>query len=93
MARVRRLVLDVLTPHEPSIVEVTRRVADAEAVEAAEATLVELDDEVRTIRLSVVGEALDPAAVEDAVAGLGGAVHSVDRVVCGDRTAVDGTVP
>jgi hypothetical protein len=55
VASVRRLVLDVLTPHEPSTVEVTRRVADAATVEAAEATLVELGDEVRTIRLAVAG--------------------------------------
>ncbi len=82
MVTVRRLVLDVLKPHDPPLVSFVRRVADLNSVETARASLVEMDREVQNITLRVDGDALDDGAVEERVETLGGTVHSVDHVVC-----------
>jgi hypothetical protein len=92
MASVRRIVVDVLKPHDPPLVEFTASVADARGVDGATASLVELDTEVQTVELTVEGSDLDYDAVEAAVVGLGAAVHSVDRVACGSApSAADAT--
>ena len=85
MASVRRLVLDVLKPHDPPLVDFTDQLSRVDGVAGATCTLVELDREVQNVEVTLEGENLDIGAVEETIDGLGGTVHSVDLVACGDR--------
>jgi len=85
MARVRQIVVDVLKPHDPPLVEFTQRVADVDGVDGVRATVLEIDREVQNVELTVEGQRLAVDAVEAAVDSQGGTVHSVDAVACGDR--------
>lgn len=85
MTDVRRIVLDVLKPHEPSLLEFTRHVTAVESVEAATGSLIELDKEVQNVKITVEGEALEYDRLEAAVTDAGGTVHSIDQVSCGAR--------
>lgn len=82
--------MDILKPHDPSLPEFTAQVADAETVDGVTATLVELDREVQNVELAVEGDGLDVGAIEAAIESLGGTVHSIDQVACGQPVAVDG---
>ncbi|GAB7095444.1 DUF211 domain-containing protein [Halolamina litorea] len=93
MNDLRRIVLDVLKPHDPSLLEFTDHVSGAESVAAATASLIELDKEVQNVKLTVEGDALDYNAVESAVDDLGGTVHSIDHVACGEYVAEDRRTP
>lgn len=83
MAPVRRIVLDVLKPHDPPMLEFTRQLTELDTVEGLTTSLVELDREVQNVTVTAEGEALDVPAIEERIEGLGGAVHSVDQVACG----------
>jgi hypothetical protein len=85
MAPVRRLVLDVLKPGEVSTVSFARDVSDLDGVDATTTRLVETDREVQNIILVVEGSAIGYDAVVDCVEDLGGTLHSVDEVVCGEH--------
>ena len=89
MEPVRRLVVDVLKPHDPSIREFTQRVAEVDAVDAVSTTLIELDQEVQNVEVTIEGEAIDYDAVEESIETLGGSVHSVDQVACGESVVTD----
>lgn len=89
MAPIRRLVVDVLKPHAPDLVEFTTRVGELDCVTGVTASLVELDTDTQNVKLTAEGEDVDLAAVEDRVEGLGGTVHSVDQVACGERVVED----
>jgi len=89
MVPVRRVVVDVLKPHDPPMVDFTRRVGETESVASVTASLIELDREVQNIQLAAEGEAVDVGALEAAVEKLGGTVHSVDEVACGEWVATD----
>jgi hypothetical protein len=89
MPPVRRLVVDVLKPHDPPLLDFTEAVADAESVESVCASLIELDTEVQNVEMSLEGEAVDFDAVEGRIEQLGGTVHSVDEVVCGEYLIED----
>lgn len=84
MVAVRRLVIDVLKPHEPPLLAFTEQVAAVDGVDGATCSLLELDQEVQNIKITVEGAELDFDAVESTVEDLGGTVHSVDEVACGD---------
>jgi len=85
MPDVRRIVLDVLKPHDPPLLEFTDRIASTDSVDAATATVIELDEDVQNVSVTIEGNALDFDAIEDGVEDLGATVHSVDQVACGDH--------
>jgi hypothetical protein len=79
----------VLKPHEPPLREFADHVAAVESVAAVTATLIELDQEVQNVKVTLEGEALQFEAIEAAVESLGGTVHSVDQVACGEYAVED----
>ncbi|ARS89739.1 DUF211 domain-containing protein [Natrarchaeobaculum aegyptiacum] len=89
MAPITRLVLDVLKPHDPSVVAFTTAIGDLEGVEAATATVVEVDENVKTLRLTIEGNDLDLEAIREEVTDLSASIHSVDQVACGERPVDD----
>lgn len=89
MAPVRRLVIDVLKPHDPSLPEFTAQVAETESVEGVTSSLIELDKQVQNIKLTFEGTDVDFAAIEATIENLGGSVHSIDQVACGEYIVTD----
>jgi hypothetical protein len=83
MAPVRRLVVDVLKPNDPPLVEFAAGLADTDGVERVDCSLVELDREVQNVAVTLAGPDVRLATVEERIEALGATVHSVDRVVCG----------
>lgn len=86
---IRRLVLDVLKPHEPGMVELTNGMHEKLDIEGVTATLIEMDEEVRTVRVVIEGENLNLDRVASVITDLGASIHSIDQVSCGDRTIDD----
>ncbi|MDY6778309.1 MAG: DUF211 domain-containing protein [Candidatus Nanohaloarchaea archaeon] len=86
MADTRRLVLDVLKPHNPSILEFSDRIADLDSVESVNSALYEVDEEVENIKMTIVGGRLDFDAIKSEIESMGGSVHSIDQAVCGEVT-------
>ncbi|MFC7079014.1 DUF211 domain-containing protein [Halorussus caseinilyticus] len=71
MASVRRIVADVLKPHDPSLAEFARRMSDVEGVAGANATLIELDKEVQNVKLTVEGDDISEDRLEAAIENVG----------------------
>lgn len=89
MVPVRRVVVDVLKPHEPPLVEFSRRLGTVDGVEAVDVAVIEIDRDVQNVRVIVEGEDLEYPRVEDSVEELGATVHSVDEVACGEYLVAD----
>lgn len=89
MAAIRRLVVDVLKPHEPSLDEFARHVAAMESVEGATITLVERDTEVQNVKVTVEGASLDVDAIRESLEEQGASLHSVDQVAAGEVVVED----
>jgi len=71
----------------------TDRLAAVEGVAAITGSLIELDQEVQNVKLTVEGESLDHDAIVAAVEELGGTVHSVDQVACGEYVVEERPTP
>jgi len=93
MAHIRRLVLDVLKPHEPAIPELADAVADCEGAEGVNVTLVEIDREVENVKVTVEGAGIDYDAVRSTIDEFGASVHSIDELACGDVLVEAGETP
>lgn len=81
---IRRLVLDVLKPHEPGMIQFASKISEIAEVDGVTAKLVEMDEHVRTIRVAIEGDNLDFGTIETEITDLGGSIHSIDEVSCGE---------
>jgi hypothetical protein len=93
MAPIRQLVIDVLKPHDPSMLTVAQEVAGIDSVSGVNASLLEMDEEVRNIKITVEGEDIDYDAVTTGIEDIGAKVHSLDRVACGEHIVEDMPTP
>lgn len=89
MPQTRRLVLDVLKPHEPKMVEFTEQLCTIESITGVTSKLVEIEEDVRTVRVTIEGSDLDLAKIEAQINDLSGSLHSVDEVSCGQDIVED----
>lgn len=83
MGNLRRLVLDVLKPLEPSIVELVQLLADLEGVDGANISIYEIDRRVENAKITIEGHDLRYEVISQVIEENGGAIHSIDEVAAG----------
>jgi hypothetical protein len=80
MVNVKRVVLDVLKPHQPNALEFSRAIAAVGAGYHVTLTVLEVDESTETLQIVVAGDAIDYEAVQSEISGMGGSIHSIDEV-------------
>ena len=80
MVLVKRLVLDVLKPHQPNALEFSQALAKAGGDYRVCITVLEVDEKTETLKVVVEGNAIDFDAVQSGISDLGGSLHSIDEV-------------
>ncbi len=80
MASIKRIVLDVLKPHQPNALEFAQAIAQLGADYRVRLQVEEVDEKTESTVLTIEGEALDFARIEDTIAAMGGSLHSIDEV-------------
>jgi len=83
MAKIRRLVLDTLKPHEPTIIDLANELSELEGVGAVNISIYELDRKVENAKITIEGEDLSFLDISGVIEELGGTIHSIDEVVAG----------
>lgn len=84
MSKIRRLVLDILKPHQPSIVEISQELSEVDGVEGVNCSLIEVDEEVKNIKITIEGS-FNEEPVRDVIENEAGSIHSIDEVAVGER--------
>jgi len=80
MANVKRIVLDVLKPHQPNGLEFASAIAGKSPGARVKLTVTAVDEKTETIVVVVEGPGIDYQAIHDEIASLGGSIHSIDEV-------------
>jgi hypothetical protein len=83
MGNLRRLVLDVLKPLDPSIVELVQFLAVLEGVDGVNISIYEIDRRVENAKITIEGHDLRYEDIVDVIGENGGTVHSIDEVAAG----------
>mgnify|MGYP002761228987 FL=1 len=84
MTQIRRLVLDVLKPREPEMIEFTEEISEMECVDGINSSLIEVDEKVRNVKVTVEGE-IDEQNIRDKIEDIGASIHSIDEVAAGEK--------
>ena len=80
MIAVKRMVLDVLKPHQPNALEFTCTVAAVGPDYRVRLTVIEVDESTETLQMVVEGSAIDFDAIQSSINAMGGSLHSIDEV-------------
>jgi hypothetical protein len=85
MSQIKRLVLDVLKPHEPTIIELANDLGDADNVDGVNLSLYEVDQQTENVKITIEGSDINYGMVTHIIENLGGVIHSVDEIVAGKK--------
>jgi hypothetical protein len=90
---IRRLILDVLKPHNPSVVELSEVLSHLEGVEGVNIIIYEIDQQVENAKVVIAGNGIDFDGIKKKLEEMGATIHSVDEVAAGKRIVEEVTTP
>ena len=80
MPLIKRVVLDVLKPHQPNVLEFASAIADNHSGCRVKVIVTEVDEKTETTVVSIESDDISYDAVVDTIMSLGASVHSIDEV-------------
>ncbi|MBI4438840.1 DUF211 domain-containing protein [Candidatus Woesearchaeota archaeon] len=85
MGVVKLMVLDVLKPHEPSILDMARKLGSVKGVEGVDVTIMSVDRKVETAKITIEGTDFMYDSLLKIINDYGATVKSIDRVSTGKK--------
>lgn len=86
MSKTRKLVLDVLKPHQPDALEFSTALANLGADYRVRLIVTEVDKKTESTIVTIEGADIHFDGIKDAIEKMGASVHSIDEVeVCGSE--------
>ena len=85
MAIVKRILLDVLKPHQPGSLDFAQTLADLDPSYRVNLKVEEVDENTESIFVVIEGEDIRFKEIDQAVKKMGGTIHSVDEVAAEGR--------
>jgi hypothetical protein len=93
VSKVRRLVLDVLKPHQPTMLTLADKLGDIEGIKGVDIALFEIDNKVENIKITLEGDDIDYQEVQEVIQDSGGSIHSIDKVSTGKELIEEAETP
>ena len=93
MTSIKRIVLDVLKPHNPSIIEMAGLLGGLEGVQGVNISLEEVDKDTDSVKITIEGTNIDFDKVNKTVSDCGAVIHSIDGVSAGMKIVDEVNTP
>ncbi|OUJ19122.1 hypothetical protein AMET1_0774 [Methanonatronarchaeum thermophilum] len=82
---IKRVVLDVLKPHEPSLLELATRISTTTGIEGVNLSLYEVDQQTENVKVTIEGNNINFDEVQKIIEETGAVIHSIDEVAAGKQ--------
>ena len=83
LTTIKRIILDVLKPHAPSIIEVAEKLSRLDGISGVNISLEEVDAETDSVKITIEGNNIDYEKVKKEITECGAVIHSIDGVSAG----------
>ena len=80
MARIRKIVLDVLKAHQPNGVDFSKALAELSPDYQVRLTVVEVDEKTESVIIVIEGEDIEFNPISELIKKQGASIHSIDEV-------------
>jgi len=85
MTGIKRLVLDVLKPHNPTILEIANEIGKQDNIIGVNIGLFEVDQQTENVKITIEGSNLDYEVIKGIIEEHGAVIHSIDEVAAGRK--------
>ena len=86
MVSVKRIVLDVLKPHQPNALEFSQAIAETGVDYRVKLIVLEMDENTETVQIELNGSKIDFNVIQSVITKMGGSLHSIDEVEVHNET-------
>jgi hypothetical protein len=93
LTNIKRIILDVLKPHAPTIIEVAERLGKLEGISGVNISLEEVDAETDSIKITIEGININYEKVKKEISECGAVIHSIDGVSAGMKIVDEVNTP
>ncbi len=93
MSSIKRIILDVLKPHKPSILEIADRLGDLEGISGVNISLEEVDTDTDSVKITIEGNNINYEHVKTVITECGAVIHSIDGVSAGIKIVEEVNTP
>ena len=93
MGSIKRVILDVLKPHSPSILELADQISNLEGISGVNISLEEVDAKTHSVKITIEGGNINYRQVQEAIVNCGAEVHSIDGVSAGIKIVEEVDTP
>ncbi|HEB70406.1 MAG TPA: hypothetical protein ENI88_12435 [Desulfobulbus sp.] len=80
MATIKKLVLDVLKPHQPNALEFAVTLAEQGADYRVHLSVTEMDEKTESTILVITGSDIEFKRIDETIRRMGASLHSIDEV-------------
>ena len=87
-APVKIVVLDVLKPHDPNILDLGKALCRDESVMDANISVYAVDEKTESTKVTLSGRDIDFEVVKRVIEDNGAVIHSIDKVVVGKKEII-----
>jgi hypothetical protein len=85
--QIKKILLDVLKPHEPQIQELASKLGALPGISEVSISLAEIDQSTESIKVSIDGTNISIDSVRKTLEELGAVIHSIDQVSVAKKTS------
>ena len=93
LSNIKRVILDVLKPHTPSIIELAEKLGNLDGVSGVNISLEEVDTDTDSIKITIEGNNINYEAVKKEISDCGAVIHSIDGVSAGMKIVDEVNTP
>ena len=93
MNNIKRIILDVLKRHAPSIIEVAQKIGSLDGISGVNISLEEVDADTDSVKVTIEGSSIDYEKVKKAISDCGAVIHSIDGVSAGTKIIEEVNTP
>lgn len=86
--KLRIVVLDILKPHKPDIIEFGQAIENEKSVKCLNLTVYAVDEKTESIKLALEGNSLNIKNIKKLIEDRGAVIHSVDKAVIGEKKII-----
>lgn len=93
MTTIKRIILDVLKPHNPTIIELAQNLSCLDGISGVNISLEEVDKDTDSVKITIEGSNINFEKVNESITECGAVIHSIDGVSAGMKMIEEVNTP
>jgi len=93
LTTIKRIILDVLKPHNPTIIELAQNLSCLDGISGVNISLEEVDKDTDSVKITIEGSNINFEKVNESITECGAVIHSIDGVSAGMKMIEEVNTP